>query len=76
VYEVLSIDMRSAIRTITIKYGGLRDLKLKEKKELTKMERSVLGNIEFCVNSLRRIEDQGDLYLLSQEHEKAKEYYL
>lgn len=68
--------MRSAIRTITIQYGGMRQLKQKQKDKLTEKEKCLLANMAYCIDQLNKIEDYGDLMLLSQEHNKAQQFYL
>ena len=55
VYQVVEIDLRSAVRTIVLQYGALKYLKHKEKKKLTEKQRSILSNMQFCFEKLNTI---------------------
>lgn len=65
VYEVVQIDMRAAIRTITLKYGAMRTLRQKPTQKVTPKEKALLANLQYCIDKLGKIEDYGDLMLLS-----------
>ena len=53
---------------IHLEYGVIFDLLGKEKNSLTLDERDILLNYESCLSMFKEIEDQGDVYLLSQEY--------
>lgn len=54
----------------------MRQLKQKQKDKLTEKEKCLLANMAYCIDQLNKIEDYGDLMLLSQEHNKAQQFYL
>lgn len=75
VYRVVHLDLESAVRRITLKYGAVVDL-VRSRKTLKGMEASVLENYRHCVSTFKLIEDDGDALRLAQEHEQCMSYYL
>ena len=43
--------------------------------ELNYYEKGVVQNNKYCLQTFKDIEDDGDVLLLSQEHDKCVEYY-
>jgi hypothetical protein len=71
VFKVISLDLTSAIRKITLKYGAALDLLRAKASDLPPHERAVISNYQFCINKFNKIEDDGDVLLLAQEHDRC-----
>jgi hypothetical protein len=74
VYRVVNLDLGSAVRKITLQYGGIVDL-MRARRPLEPTEAAVLQNYRHCVSSFQLIEDDGDALRLAQEHDQCVSYY-
>lgn len=74
VYRVTKLDLESAVRTITLRYGAIVQL-VRAKRPLDNVEAAVFQNYRHCVTSFKLIEDDGDALRLAQEHDQCVSYY-
>lgn len=61
---------------IHLEYGAIFDLLDKPKASLTPDEKDTLINYQYCTKLMGDIEDQGDVHMIANEYEDAKDYYL
>ena len=69
------IDLKSANRTIKVKYGAILPLLRAKSDTLSLHDKAVVQNYRYCLETFQKIEDDGDVLLLAQEHDRCVEYY-
>ena len=76
VFQVTGIDFTtSAIRKITLKYGAILPLLRMKSDQLSTQNKAVVQNYRFCLETFNEIEDDGDVLMIAQEHDRCVEYY-
>lgn len=75
IFQVTAIDLNSATRKITLKYGAILPLLKTKSKELNPSDRAVVQNYKYCLDTYKSIEDDGDVLLIAQQHDRCVEYY-
>jgi hypothetical protein len=75
VFKVIELDLTSAVRKITLRYGAIFDLLRAKPENLSPHERAVVANYQYCTKTYNQIEDDGDVLLLAQEHDRCVDYY-
>ncbi len=75
VFRVIELDLSSAVRKITLRYGAIFDLLRAKPEDLPPHERAVIANYQYCAKTYNQIEDDGDVLLLAQEHGRCVDYY-
>ena len=56
-----------------LEYGVIFDLMIKSKRnELTELENDIFINYQYCQEMQKKIEDEGDVFLLANNPETAK----
>ena len=56
-----------------MEYGVIFDLMIKSKcNELTELENDIFINYQYCQEMQKKIEDEGDVFLLANNPETAK----
>lgn len=63
--------MSSAIRKITLEYGAILPLLRTKVKKLSSADRAVVQNYRYCLDTFKGIEDDGDVLLIAQEHDRC-----
>lgn len=66
IFKVIEIDLTSAVRKITLRYGAIFDLLRSRPEDLSPHERAVIANYQYCTRTYNQIEDDGDVLLLAQ----------
>lgn len=66
VFKITALDLNSAVRKITLKYGGILDLLRSKYDDLSPHERAVISSYQYCEKTFNGIEDDGDVLLLAE----------
>lgn len=75
VFKVIDLDLKSMVRKITLQYGAIFELMRAKPSSLNARDREVMANYKYCTQTFDKIEDDGDVMLLAQQHDKCMEYY-